>query len=170
MIDLVTLQIVRDFVAIFGVIAGFTYYVLIVRNNQRNQRMVLENRKAQLFMPIYSLLHRQEFAKQTGDFIYNWEWSDVSDFMEKYGPATNLEQFTSFLNMLAFYHAVGGLLMMEQIDPEMVHSLLPNTPITIWEKAESIVHQMREQTSSPNLFQGAEYLYKEMKKRQNENS
>jgi hypothetical protein len=28
MIEFVTLQIVRDFVAIFGVIAGFSYYVL----------------------------------------------------------------------------------------------------------------------------------------------
>ena len=35
MVDPVTLQIVRDVVAIFGVIAGFSYYVLTVRNSQR---------------------------------------------------------------------------------------------------------------------------------------
>jgi len=50
MIDPVTLQMVRDVVAIFGVIAGFTYYVLTVRNSQRMQKMQLETRQAQLSM------------------------------------------------------------------------------------------------------------------------
>jgi len=32
MVDLAMLQVVRDLVAIFGVIAGFSYYVMTVRN------------------------------------------------------------------------------------------------------------------------------------------
>jgi len=35
MVDPVTLQMVRDVVAIFGVIAGFTYYVITVRNQKQ---------------------------------------------------------------------------------------------------------------------------------------
>jgi len=33
MVDLAMLQILRDLVAIFGVTAGFTYYVMMVRNS-----------------------------------------------------------------------------------------------------------------------------------------
>jgi len=37
-----------DFIAIFGVIAGFSYYVLTVRNNQRNQEISLRNQEQTL--------------------------------------------------------------------------------------------------------------------------
>jgi hypothetical protein len=39
---MIELSVVRDLVAIFGVIAGFSYYVLTVRNAQRNQQHQLE--------------------------------------------------------------------------------------------------------------------------------
>jgi len=53
MVDLLMLQVVRDLVAIFGVIAGFTYYVLTVRNAQKTRR-------ALLFTQIYSDFTRPE--------------------------------------------------------------------------------------------------------------
>ena len=57
MIGLVTFQVVRDFIAIFGVIAGFSYYVLVVRNSQRMQKQMLETRQLQLYL----------------DMIHTWE-------------------------------------------------------------------------------------------------
>lgn len=42
MVDLTMLQVVRDLVAIFGVIAGFSYYVLTVRNAQRTRELALK--------------------------------------------------------------------------------------------------------------------------------
>ena len=46
MVDPVTLQMVRDVVAIFGVIAGFTYYMMVVRNAgiSRKTQVVLDLR------------------------------------------------------------------------------------------------------------------------------
>jgi hypothetical protein len=46
---MIELSVVRDLVAIFGVIAGFIYYVLTVRDNQKNQQMQLETRQAPAF-------------------------------------------------------------------------------------------------------------------------
>ena len=63
MVDPVTLQMVRDVVAIFGVIAGFTYYVLTVRSSQRTQRQQLETRQAQLFMQLYRLYDTKDFME-----------------------------------------------------------------------------------------------------------
>ena len=46
MVDLAALSMVRDIVAILGVVGGFTYYVMTVRASQRNQRHQLETRQA----------------------------------------------------------------------------------------------------------------------------
>jgi sensor domain CHASE-containing protein len=39
---MIELSVIRDLVAIFGVIAGFSYYVLTVRANQKNQELTLK--------------------------------------------------------------------------------------------------------------------------------
>ena len=67
---MIELSTIRDLVAIFGVIAGFSYYVLTVRANQRNQEIAMKNqelmlkaqqqtvetRQAQLFMQVYNTI------------------------------------------------------------------------------------------------------------------
>jgi hypothetical protein len=50
MVDLVMLQVMRDLVAIFGVIAGFSYYVMVVRNANKSRRtQVVLNLRSTLF-------------------------------------------------------------------------------------------------------------------------
>lgn len=43
---MIELGMIRDIVTIFGVIAGFSYFVLTVRNAQINQQHQLETRQA----------------------------------------------------------------------------------------------------------------------------
>ena len=59
---------IRDLVAIFGVIAGFTYYVMTVRNSQRMQQMTLETRQAQLFMQVYDRWASRDMTKMEYEF------------------------------------------------------------------------------------------------------
>ena len=56
MIDLTTLSMIRDIVTIFGVIAGFSYYVMTVRNSTKA-------RKTQLLMQLRSLYLDKEWLK-----------------------------------------------------------------------------------------------------------
>ena len=53
---MIEISMVRDLVAIFGVIAGFSYYVLVVRNAQRTREMSLEAQKTQIFLQIYGTI------------------------------------------------------------------------------------------------------------------
>ncbi len=55
--------------AIFGVIAGFTYYVLTVRNSQRMQQLQIETRKAQLYMQLFMRITSEEFLKKSIDLL-----------------------------------------------------------------------------------------------------
>ena len=69
--------------AIFGVIGGFTYYFVTVRNQDRT-------RKAQLLMGLYEVYRSPEFRAQWSDVI-NQEWDDFDDFWEKYGRDSDPE-------------------------------------------------------------------------------
>ena len=78
---MVELSLIRDFVAIFGVIAGFSYYVLTVRNQ-------IKTRQAQLF---YSL--NRDFTEYNSWLrnreLFYMEWDDYDDFEKKFGSNTN---------------------------------------------------------------------------------
>ena len=54
---MIELSTIRDLVAIFGVIAGFTYYVLTVRNTQKNLEMSLKSRQTQTFLQMYGAIN-----------------------------------------------------------------------------------------------------------------
>lgn len=103
---MIELSMIRDLVAIFGVLAGFSYYVLTVRANQKNQELALksqqqqlETRQAQLFMPLYSNVHDREFLKTIIPILLEWEWTDYDDFHSKYGTQ-NIEEYSRFYTIL----------------------------------------------------------------------
>ena len=84
---MIDLSVIRDLVAIFGVIAGFSYYVLTVRANQRNQKQQLEARRLEMFMR----LHQSKYDQKGLENIFmlmNLEWDDIDDYMQKYGGIT----------------------------------------------------------------------------------
>jgi hypothetical protein len=66
---MIELSTIRDLVAIFGVIAGFSYYVITVRTNQRNQQNQLETRQAQLFWNIYDKFETRENSERFFEYI-----------------------------------------------------------------------------------------------------
>ena len=55
---MIELSVIRDLVAIFGVIAGLTYYMTTVRNQNRTRR-------AQLYMQIFNRLSSLDFTSST---------------------------------------------------------------------------------------------------------
>ena len=42
---MIELSVIRDLVAIFGVLAGFSYYVMTVRSQQKNQEISQKNQE-----------------------------------------------------------------------------------------------------------------------------
>ncbi len=72
MIDPVSLQMVRDIVAIFGVIAGLTYYFLTVRNANKA-------RKTQLVMQLRNDIQSRENNIEISK-LYLMEWDSFEDF------------------------------------------------------------------------------------------
>ena len=131
MIDLST---IRDIVAIFGVIAGFSYYVLTVRNTRIN-------RDTQLFMQIFSLTNDPDFIKRITEMITEMEWDDWEDFERKYGTSVgNYENYGYRYALWKRYDALGELLRRGLIDGELVYALAgQNDAMWFWDKFGSII-------------------------------
>ena len=152
------LSMIRDIVAIFGVIAGFTYYVLTVRNAQRTRDMALEAQKTQIFLQIYGTI--------TPDLVdrvmkmNRWEFTGYDDFMEKHG-----EQYGEWESVLQRYNGMGLLAKQNQVDLDHLYKLLILPILNLWKNFEGIIKHRRELFDIPELYEGVEYLYIEMMKR-----
>jgi hypothetical protein len=65
-----------------------------------------------------------------------------------------------------FFEGVGILLHKKLIDIELVDDLFSSPIIMIWEKTLPITKALREYFKRPQLSEWFEYLYNEMKKRE----
>jgi hypothetical protein len=158
------LSVIRDFVAIFGVIAGFTYYVLTVRNQRKA-------RQAQLLTGLYETYRSPEFSKmQLG--VLRMDCTNYDDFHEKYGPDADLEGYAQWQSVLAFFNGIGVLLKNGMIDISLVDELLSNMIFATWNRMGPIIlewrerdpHNVRRLNHYP-YYHGFEYIYEELKKR-----
>jgi hypothetical protein len=161
---MIELSVIRDLVAIFGVVAGLSYYVLTVRNNQRLQKMQLETRQAQLFMGLYETYRSPTFRKQWDEVIFIIEYDDWEDMNRKYNRETNYDLLLSWFTVGTFFEGVGVLLKRNLIDITMVDDLLGPTVKMAWEKMGPIEVESRRRFDNPRAFDDFEYLYNELMK------
>jgi hypothetical protein len=124
MVDLAMLQVVRDLVAIFGVIAGFTYYVMTVRNQSKA-------RQAQLLMNLYESYRSTESRRQSLE-IQSWEWKDPNEFFEKYSQYVNPDAWALWEAKASFFNGIGILLKRNLIDIELLDELLTSSVNRHW--------------------------------------
>jgi len=162
---MIELGMIRDIVTIFGVIAGFSYYVMTVRNSQRIQKMQLETRQAGLFMQLFSIYDTKEFLEDFGKIAYHVEYEDLADWESKYGPLTELSSYSSWVRVGRFFDGVGILVKKELIDAYLVTELLRELVINSWESMRAWVTEIREIMGTPEVWENFEYLYGEVRKR-----
>ncbi len=119
---MIELSTIRDLVAIFGVIAGFSYYVLTVRNAQKSQRIEEETREANLI--------QNTWGGKEDWFLYgelmNMEWADYDDFERKYGSDNNLDNFAIRNHIMSKFSTLGYMLKKGLIDRESLFELIHN--------------------------------------------
>ena len=159
---MIELSVIRDLVGIFGVIAGFTYYVLTVRNAQRNQQHQLETRQAQLFMQIYDNFNKTEFYRKFMEVVQLMEWNDVEDYDIKYGDVLEDHSKTSSLGV--FFEGIGVLAQQELIDVKLVARLMSSNLRAYWEKTGPIWKARRERSGNPYIMEYNEWLYNAVKR------
>ena len=147
---------IRDLVAIFGVIAGLTYYFITVRNQKRS-------RQAQLFMQMYDkLLNEMRVPHQK--LRSEWKWTNFDDFRESIDPKKNPEDSADFNKVLYYWESIGVLAKRGYIDVNLVDDLMSGLTLYVWDKIEPMVLEWRARYQYPQFQEFHEYLAKEVRR------
>jgi len=148
MVDISTVSIV---VASAGVLVAAIYYVLQIRHQNRM-------RQTDLVMKLYVQFSSLEFQKLWEEILKR-EAKDLDDYRHKYGTA-------ELWSVGLFFEGIGILLKRKLIDIELVDDMF-TTPIKwTWLKIKDIVLEARKVRNQPEIVEWFEYLYNEMKKRE----
>ena len=133
---MIELSTIRDLVAIFGVIAGFSYYVLTVRNANRT-------RKIQLMMDIRDRMLDRDYLLDSVE-VMELEWEDFDDFRKKYDSTVNPDSFSRRWQVWQGFESIGFMLHQGIIDIETIYSMIgPTSILQHWQKFESIFKEQK---------------------------
>jgi len=170
----IELGVIRDLVTIFGVVAGFSYYVLTVRNNQKNQELMLkaqqqtlETRQAQLYNNIWNQsLNNPGFQRKYMKLL-SLNWDNIEEYKETFPwNDPDSENTMALWGVALFFQGLAPLIRKELLDIKYIE----NTTIDglckwFWLKLEPNLDEIREYYDDPGWMSDTEYLYNELKKR-----
>ncbi len=156
MVDLTTLQFVRDTVAIVGVIAAFIYYVLTVRNQTKS-------RQTQMFMELHEAKYDRDGLEAFFN-LYNRKWKDFDDHQQKYGPMTHPDQAAIMESQISYMDGLGILVQEGMVDIDLVYKIAGRRIIQLWHQLETVIKGLREMAPGPgpDYSEYFEYLANEM--------
>ena len=89
--------------------------------------------------------------------------------MKKYGPWLSKpgSAQTAIFVVSTYFHEIGTLLHRKIIDINFLYDIFGSTAIKLhWEKAKPVILGLRKQFNDPKVFGWFEYLYDEVKKRE----
>jgi hypothetical protein len=103
----------------------------------------------------------------SSEFQDAWYKVRTNDY-EKYSNIFNCpkELFSAINQVCLFFEGVGILLGRRITDARMVEDLFGGTIVRAWESVKAGVLISRQQLNDPEIYYYFEYLYQEMKKRE----
>jgi hypothetical protein len=157
MVDIQILQTISIAIASGGVFLAAIYYIIQIRHQTRIRRTDLITR-------LVSTAGTKEYTEALFR-VMALEFRDYDDFVKKYGsiPSLNPDQM-AFRMICVFHEEVGMLLRRKLVEPDLIYDLFLVAPL--WEKVKPIVEGLRKQLNEPRAYGWFEYLYNEMKKRE----
>jgi hypothetical protein len=157
---MIELGMIRDIVTIFGVIAGFSYYVLTVRNSQRMQKMTLETRQAQLFSFLMDKMDSVEWWTHYRTIRDGSELS-LDEWQEKWREDPTI--YGGLMSIVVFFNHMGWLVRKGLIDMETVRNTMSGQVVRIYENTKSGFEEYQRRTGRPQRYLYLEYLYENVK-------
>ena len=156
MVDIMLLQTVSIAIASAGVFVAAVYYILQIRHQTKQ-------RQTDMVMRLYATFGSTEFQKAYQKMM-NLEYEDYADYVKRYG--TNTEVQAAVTSVSVFFEGIGVLVKRNLINMSLVDDLLSTDILSTWEKRKPIVEGSRKKSGRPQAWEWFEYLYNEMKKRE----
>jgi len=150
LVDPQTLQTASIAIASASVVAGVIYYVLQLRHQ-------IKQRQTDLLVRLFSSVSNKDWL-EAWEKVRDREILDHGDYKAKYG-------FVELNEVFVFFEQLGRLIKKGLVDID----LLPFGPGQVkatWEKIKPVLEGGRKSYNEPKLGYGFEYLYNEMKRRE----
>jgi hypothetical protein len=138
-------------IAAAGVLVGvlFTY---------EQVRDLVRNRQTELVMSLYRDFGNKDF-QEAWQKIMSSEYKDYHDYAEKCG-------LDEAYQVVMLFEGIGTLLHMRLVNINLVQHLVSGPIISTWEKMKPVIEGHRQKMNQPQFCEWFEYLYNEMKKRE----
>jgi hypothetical protein len=156
MVDIQTISIA---IASTGVFAAAIYYIFQIRHQTRL-------RQTDLVMRLYSTFAGEDH-RTAGKKVIWITYEDYDDYVKKYGAPNSEEPIpTAVDTVLYFYEEVGVLLSKKLIDIDLIEQLFGYNIMLVGTKIMPIIEEGRKRLNVPRFWANFEYLYNEVKKRE----
>lgn len=148
--------------ACVSVVIGVINSIRSSREAKQQRQIEIQTRQAELFMQLYQGWSEPDMRKAMMKMAWYHQWDNAEDFMKKYGPATNLDEFIdTYVRQATFYEGIGVLVEMGLIDITLVDRLLHNTTQSFWKRMGPVYAELRKRQSPDEYphYDSTEYLY-----------
>ncbi len=159
----VTLPIVLQILQTAGILVGIFYYIMTLRNQQKNREHSEETRKIQLLLGINKNIEGAGSGVQFNE-IMDWKWDSYDDFISKYGVENNPDAYRKRRRMWQLMHVNGLLVRDGLIDVSALFDYTSGGALNMWRKFKDIIEENRRLYDLPEYLIGLEYLAGEIEK------
>jgi hypothetical protein len=163
---MVDVQTVSIAIASAGVFAAAIYYIFQIRHQSHMIQQQNKIRETDLVMRLYSTFGGEEHQR-AGKKVSKINYEGYDDFVKKYGAPNSEEPIPIAIDkVLYFFEEVGVLLSKKLVDIDMIDQLMGYNIMMIGTKTMPIIEEARKRLDLPRVWTNFEYLYNEMKKRE----
>jgi hypothetical protein len=150
MVDLALLQSVSYIVGAIGVCVAAFYYVLNLRETNRNRRITTTTTLVQSLLTLETLHIEAE--------MYSMKWRDFDDFRSKYDSSVNADNFAYRMRLFGIYEAIGTLYRSGLLDMKSLFCVTSNSIVAVWVKFKPIIEEYRKIAYGKEGFRNWEYV------------
>jgi hypothetical protein len=143
MVDLALLQSVSYIAGALGVCVAATYYVINLRETNRNRRLTLTTN---LIQPIITKTTWNDFLE-----LIEMNWTDLDDFKKKYDSRVNPDNFAKRMSIWSYCSLMGELYREGFIDLQRYNSSYTIVR-AMWMKFKPIIEMYRGNDFPVNAF------------------
>jgi len=155
------IPLVSNVATALGVCIAATYYVLTLKNTQKNMIEAEKNRRATLANNMMQYFTTKQWPKDWLELL-SMRWNSFEDFQKKYDSRVNPDNFAlrmSFWNICEYlgYQYRSGL-----IDIDTIHGIAGSWISIVWGKFAPVIREYRKSDYSNEFYTDFEYLAGEL--------
>ena len=153
-VDIETVSIV---IVSAGVLAGVIYYILDIRH----QSILRQTESVIRLSPWFNM--NAEEVQEAITQVCSIEYKNYDDYLEKYSEKPEQMKLKILGN---YFEGMGVLVYRKLVRKDVVYDFWGDLILSSWEKIKPLIADMRKDSGDANMFRFWEYLYNEMKERE----